>query len=82
MKRLLLLLPLVAFSGENGLPDWEYDRGAYSVNQAYDDPTRATLVGPEFPYGIRLEVAPNDADTFQSNLILIVDRLARKPHKK
>ena len=77
MKKLLLLF-LVSFSyaGEN-LPDWEYSRKGYSVNQAYDDPARATLVGPEFPYGIRLEVSPLDAPGFQADLILIVNRLAK-----
>lgn len=76
MKRLLLLL--VVFAGENGLPDWEYSKGRYTVTQPCDDPTRATLVGPEFPYGIRLEVSPLDAPSFQQDLIFIVDRLGRK----
>lgn len=74
----------VSRAGEAGPLDWNYYNGPYSANVPGDDPTSATINGPDLPI-VGISISPFQSDQTHETMIRIVDALAETaggPHVK
>lgn len=77
LATILIALSLPLFAAEKKVQTYEYTHGPFTAVVTYKgDFGKAVLYGPQFPYGIRLNLPKNQQFNIHDNVIQIVDSLA------
>lgn len=77
LAAILIALSLPLFAAEKKVQTYEYVHGPYTAVVTYrGDFGHAVIYGPQFPYGIRLNLPKKEQVNIHDNVIQIVDSLA------